>query len=352
MAIDLSNFTPAQPVGVVLANNIGSLINSGVLAETLTLTWADTTEMVDNNAYNPLNWLSNTVPPQGEPTAPAPGNSLYMEDGTMDIAGGTLAGDTLNVGYNSIGVSVSTVNPTINLSQGADVSLNIATPPDTDNNTTINVSDQDTLALSGDIAPGSEGPGDTHLTVNLNSGDTLDSGATLTASGAFDYAQTTITGDGSFAPTNMSFAEGSLNIQSNMIGTGSVKMAILTAEIGGSVAAGVSITLQVATTLTIDNPSTFQGSITAPDPQSENGSILPNEQVNLQGLVADSYDLSNDLLTLYKGSTVVDTLNFNDGAASTFVGQGASGVVIGMNESALPSGVTALPLHSGVTVGM
>ena len=75
-----------------------------------------------------------------------------------------------------------------------------------------------------------------------------------------------------------------------------------------------------------------------------NGGSLPDVQVNLQGLVADSYDLSNDLLTLYKGSTVVDTLNFNDGAASTFVGQGASGVVIGMNESAL-GGVTALPLH-------
>ena len=347
MPLNLSDFTPAQPVGVVLANDIGSLINSGAFEENpppLTLTWADTTEMVDNNAYNPLNWLSSTVPPQGDPTAPAPGDSLYMEDGTMDIAGGTLAGDTLNVGYDSIGVSVSTVNPTINLSQGADVSLNIATPSADTSNTTINVSDQDTVAFSGEFAPGSFGPGDKHVAININSGNTLDSGATLTASGGLFYSLTTISGDGSFVSDNMNFAEGSLNIQSNMIGTGDVKMAIMSGEIGGSVASGVSITLQVATTLTIDHPDQFQGTIIAPDPQSVNGGSLPDVQVNLQGLVADSYDLSNDLLTLYKGSTVVDTLNFNDGAASTFVGQGASGVVIGMNESA-PSGVTALPLH-------
>ena len=342
MPLDLNDFTPAQPVGVVLANNIESLINSGALTENpppLTLTWADTTENVDNNAYNPLNWLSSTVPPQGDPTAPAPGDSLYMEDGTMDVPGGTLAGDTLNVGYDSIGVSVSTVTPTINLSQGADVSLNIATPSGDTSNTTINVSDQDTVALSGEFAPGAFGPGDKHVAININSG------ATLTASGGLFYSLTTISGDGSFVPDNMNVAEGSLNIQSNMIGTGDVKMAIMSGEIGGSVASGVSITLPVAATLTIDHPDQFQGSIIGPsDSLGLNGSTLPDVQVNLQGLVADSYNISNDLLTLYNGSTVVDTLNFSQQAVSMFVGQGGSGVVIGMNES-MPSGVTALPVH-------
>ena len=58
----------------------------------------------------------------------------------------------------------------------------------------------------------------------------------------------------------------------------------------GSVAAGVSINLQVADTLTIDNPSTFLGTTIGPAPlgatDQYNGG-LPDEQVNLQGLVAE-----------------------------------------------------------------
>ena len=169
MPLNLSDFTPAQPVGVVLANDIGSLINSGAFEENpppLTLTWADTTEMVDNNAHNPLNWLSSTVPPQGDPTAPAPGDSLYMEDGTMDIAGGTLAGDTLNVGYDSIGVSVSHRQPHDQpLGRKAPTSASISRRRVRDtSNTTINVTRiRDTVAFSGESAPGSFWSGATSM---------------------------------------------------------------------------------------------------------------------------------------------------------------------------------------------
>ena len=363
MAIDLSNFTPVQPVGLVMANpgdlplaenpqpfdpstfvpaqGVGLVTtNPGDLqfAEVQTLTWIGGG---DDSVYDADDWGPNSVP--------AAGDTLYMTDGTANMAGGNLAGDSLTVGYDASGTNPETsVNPTINLSGGADLALYVAAPHDVSDTTTVNVADNDTLTLGGGVVnlPGFFPQGEGALNIDIANG------ATLTDKGGTAYTLVTINGPGDYDPTTASFGEGSLKIQSDMIGTGNVFMGLLQGEIGGSVAAGVTVTLQVADTLTIDNPSTFAGTIVTPNnSQGPNDAGLPSVQVNLQGLVADSYDLTNDMLTLYKGSTVIDTLKFNDASNSTFVGQGASGVVIGINET-VPSGVTTLPLHNGVTIGM
>ena len=341
MPIDLSGFTELQPVGLVLANqdpaNLQFTNNPEPPPAPETLTWVGGG---DNSVDDPGDWTPNAVPEAGD--------KLYMLDGTANIPGGNLAGVPLNVGYNAQGANPDTsVNPIINVTGGADVTIDVAAPYGDTTHATVNVSDSDTLAIGGGIVPWATGnpPGDNNLAINIANG------ATLTASGGLPYSQTTIAGDGDYDPTTAYFAEGSLQIQSDMIGTGTLNLGMLQADISGSVAAGVSVNLQVADTLTIDNPSTFLGTIIGPSPSASdqyNGG-LPDEQINLQGLVADSYDISNDLLTLYKGGTVVDTVKFNQDANSLFVGQGASGVVVGMNE-AMPAGVTALTQHIAISM--
>ena len=122
-----------------------------------TLTWVGGG---DNSVDDPGDWSPNAVPEAGD--------KLYMLDGTANIPGGNLAGDVLNVGYNAQGTNpATTVNPIINVSGGADVTIDVASPYGDANHTTINVADNDTLAMGeGGIAPTQTGPfesGDNNL---------------------------------------------------------------------------------------------------------------------------------------------------------------------------------------------
>ena len=70
----------------------------------------------------------------------------------------------------------------------------------------------------------------------------------------------------------------------------------------------------------------------------------PLSEIDLAGIKADSYSMTNDLLTLYAGDKVVDSLVLHAMPAQMFVGQGSSGVAIELNGQS--TGVSGLPLHT------
>lgn len=101
-----------------------------------------------------------------------------------------------------------------------------------------------------------------------------------------------------------------------------------------------TFTLNPASSLTIDHPGQFHGVVVATTTPGSG----PLSEIDLAGIKADSYSMTNDLLTLYAGDKAVDRLAFHATPARTFVGQGSSGVVIGLNSQ--PAGVSLLPLHT------
>ena len=110
-------------------------------------------------------------------------------------------------------------------------------------------------------------------------------------------------------------------------------------ELDDRVSVGQTFTVNPASSLTIDHPGQFHGVVVVTTPGSG-----PLSEIDLAGIKADSYSMTNDLLTLYAGHKVVDRLALHATPARTFVGQGSSGVVIGLNSQ--PAGVSLLPLHT------
>jgi len=75
----------------------------------------------------------------------------------------------------------------------------------------------------------------------------------------------------------------------------------------------------------------------------------PASEIDLIGIKADSYSMTDDLLTLYAGHKVVDRLTLRATPAQTFVEQGSSGVVIGLNGQ--PAGMSLLSPHTASVCG-
>jgi hypothetical protein len=106
-------------------------------------------------------------------------------------------------------------------------------------------------------------------------------------------------------------------------------------DISGSVSAGQTINLEGPTPsfAVLYEPKDFHGLID-----------LGMGQVDLLGLKADSYTYKNDLLSIFNGKTVVDTLRL---AASQFtVSQSLTGVgVVVWTTPDVGTGGTILPVH-------
>jgi hypothetical protein len=87
-------------------------------------------------------------------------------------------------------------------------------------------------------------------------------------------------------------------------------------EFQQSVASGifVEVTANPGALLTIDQPNAFLGSVQLGDPTSSG----IGETIRLLGLQsADSYSFLNDILSLYSGNTVIDTLRMQNGLAGS-----------------------------------
>ena len=286
----------------------------------------------NNNASNGKDWS-----PTGAPKA---GDVLDTQTGTwtMNIRGNELAGNTLNIGLQN---SPTATTPTLNLSHHAKVSLFL--PAGTREDITINVKGSDELTVNTQTLGGLGGG---ELTINL--GGHAKPGANLN----LINREATITGgkDSLVNAGSNSLAGSHLQIDTNVDG-GSFDISTVQ-SVGGylefaAADKGSAVTVlgdpdrRVTSTLQIDEPHAFTGSVAL--------GVLG--EVDLQGLLnATSYDLKNDILSIYSGHCIIDkvdmTLAANSfpGTYNFMVDQTTTGVVVARGVSDIIG--TALPVHS------
>jgi hypothetical protein len=283
----------------------------------------------NNSVYAAGNWSAAGVP--------APGDQLFLLQGTANMKGGDLSGDAITMGATNrlppMTPTPASLTPVLNVSGGATVKVAVGgdffTP--TDNRSIINVAGPDNVDINSDTSTHAAGRSD--FTVNITRG-------TMTGSVNLFNGNGVIDGPGKFKNVNSSLVIGSMIIKSDMIGTGSTSLTFMHLELDDRVSVGQTFTVNPASSLTIDHPGQFYGVVVATTTPGSG----PLSEIDLGGIKADSYSMTNDLLTLYAGDKVVDSLVLHATPARTFVGQGSSGVVIELNGQS--TGVSGLPLHT------
>ncbi len=240
----------------------------------------------NNNARNPNSWSPTGVP--------QPGDTLTMPSGTMNIRDNNLAGDTLVIGQ-----QFASATATLNLSHHASLSLDA--PVSSSDQVTVNVEGSGTLNAHNEF------PSGLGLTVNLADHARL-TGAFNLAFGGLDIEG----GPGSRLVNNgSSFFEGSsAKLDTRVKGHGNFAVGTAQSvggrlEFGDSVSCGQSVSVSgdpfrdAVSHVQIDQPGAFKGAV----------ALGVFGEVDLQGLAnADSYTFQNDMLSIYSGNTVLDTL--------------------------------------------
>jgi hypothetical protein len=292
-----------------------------------TLTWVGGG---NNKANNPLDWSPNAVP--------QPGDTLYITgslnavppNGTINVAGNQLAGDTLIAG------SVPTHSiVTINLSH--DATLNLAT---LEQGVSV-IPQSTTLNLTGDATlTGDTLAAYTTQTINIGHGNlTLDNLATVGPAPNPVYGDSvTVNSSGGALRLLGTASEGpgaTIAVNATTIGTG-------TFDDGGSltftnaVAHGITVDIDGGT-LVLNQPTRFLAN-----------ADLTAGVIDLNNLVkANSYTYKNDMLSIYSGGRIIDHLRLTTTAAFTVEETSAGGVSIYTADTQPPVG-TALPLHGVV----
>lgn len=282
-----------------------------------------------NDAYQGSDWS-----PSG---TPQPGDALYMYSGALNMAGGDLAGDTLNVGTQT---SYSSSPPAVvNLSGGATLTAVVGTASFTDQAITFNASGADHLNLTIDsnyyatmtttvnIAASSRLTGT--FAVGGHNGELTINGA---GASAFDNDGASSVGDNSIATIN-----------ADVLGAGSFSVGSdASLNFLQSVSHGESVNLSGSDTLGISDPQAFLGQVNVTSPSAPFA-------VDLAGIVnADSYSYRNDMLTLYSGNKHIDTLRFAD-TGGFQVAESGSGVTVG--SGMMPPDSVLLPVHHAIAAG-
>ena len=279
----------------------------------------------NDKASNPHDWSPTGVP--------RPSDTISMNGGTIKIHGNDLAspdigglavsGDaTIDVSRHAFIANAITIDPT---------PVGLGDPSHVD----INVKGVDTFSLRIGDGLGSE-------TVNLIGNARWIGGFTAeTHRGA---APLTVNGGphAAFVNTGTSIAEftGLTFLNVDVTGCGTFEtLGGSTLEFGKSVGAGQTVILENGlggSTVQIDQPNKFLGAV-----QLDLGAV------DLVGLArADSYSYQNDILSIFGGKKILDTLRLTTGSAFN-VEKTAGGVTI--YTASLPNPVptgTSLPLHT------
>ncbi len=283
---------------------------------------------VNDSARNPNNWSPNGVP--------QPGDTLTMLSGTMNIRDNNLAGDALVIGANQTSATV-----TLNLSHQASASLDIA--QESDDQVTVNVKGTDTVNVL------TEFPSTLGMTVNLVNC------ASLTGAFAMTFGGVTINGgdNSRFVNNGLSqFAGSNVILDTDVRGKGTFTVGTAQGssgnlEFGGSVSRGQTVDVTgdpgrgLVSHVRVDQPDEFGGAI----------GLGVFGEVDLQGLAnADSYTYQNDMLSIYSGGCVIDTVRLttlpppSGPSFDLAVFQTPTGVAI--DRGGVPFGGTMLQMHS------
>lgn len=287
-----------------------------------------------NDAGDPANWSPSETP--------QPGDTLAMQGGTMNIRDDDLAGNTLVIGQPNQNASPTTLN----LSHHADVS--VKTSPFSSDSVTINVDGSDILDLAAGF------PSTTSFTVNLADHARLAGSIDMTFGSAVFAG-----GSGSRYVNNGSDVVRGSNLTFDTDVKGQGSFAVSTAqssagrlEFGGSVSRGQTVTVSgdpgrgQRSQLQIDQPAAFKGAV----------ALNSFGEVDLVGLAnADSYQLKNDILSIFSGCEVIERLRLTlpPPASGTppdlTVAQTATGILI--DRGGYRGDGTLLPTHDGSGTG-
>ena len=253
----------------------------------------------NNKASNPTDWS-----PAG---APQPGDVLDMNAGVINVKGNALAGDSLNLDANGAAYTIDVSSHT-SLNWSAEYSDAV----------TVNLA-----AHSKWVGGFGSGPGD-HVTIAgpgqfENQHSSVDGTAVIDAS---------VIGTGTFTAFEAHSA-GKLEFMHSVAATQSVAIS------GYQLYGGEFGAVQV------DDPAQYHAATT-----------LGFGEMLLKGLVATSYSLKNDLLTVFNCEKAIDHVRLTLGAVGGYgpqdfgVSQTGSGVVIHADGASYGDGGTLLPLHA------
>ncbi len=277
-----------------------------------------------NDMYAASNWSPAGVPGSGD--------TLSMASGVATMNGGNLAGDTL-----AIGASASSNVPysaTVNLAGKAVLSALVSNAAGTRQQVTFNAAGMATL----DLKEQANYAATTTITENIAPHSTLQGhfvgqghNPSITVNGA--------DGTSRFANTGASsIAGGVAVIDADVIGVGSFTAGFFSGiSFLGSVSAGQVVNSGGFDRITIGKPEAFQGLV--------NYAGGPTNTIDLLGITtADSYSYRNDILSLYQGGKVVDTLRMAAGASQFQVTETTRGVSVGgLPGAPPPAGTLVLP---------
>ncbi len=267
-----------------------------------------------NNASNPKDWSPSGLPAQNQTLqiVGAPVTTIQnptLTAFTMNVSGNDLKGDSLsidraNVTLNKangavVNAQVKLADVTFNLSGGSTLNMNVSTiMPLYSTHNAINVSGSDTLHL-----------------YNLNNADSVHIAKNSTLSGSFtasygaNVAIGGAAGSGYLNNSASAVSRASANISVPVNGTGSFTLSAEYARMEFASSVGVNQSVVVAgskSVLQIDQPGEFQGSVTLAN------DIGAQREIDLMGLAtADSYTYQNDILSIYSGNAVIETLRLN-----------------------------------------
>lgn len=266
----------------------------------------------NNNASNPKDWS-----PGGAPT---PGETLNIEQGTINVHQGDLSGDTL------------------------DVTDTVSSPPDV----TINAYNNSVFSLEtgGYVNGGKASTVDINIHGNAYVSIPLAETANLTTSGG-----------------NLVFLGGSNEFLDNQVFNsalwGNSNIVLDSAnllpehmELGGYVAPGLNFDIDgngpPLTSLQIDHPNEFHAVLTVNAAGSDGNGL---GYVGFMGIHATAVDISGDMLQMFNGNKLVDSTLYTGATTGIGFEQTSAGVFLttstALGGNLVPGGSsgTVLPYH-------
>jgi hypothetical protein len=224
-------------------------------------------------------------------------------------------------------------------------------------NKTINLTPGETLSLNGHQLRG-----DTVTLTDTSVGglttETVDVTGTVTLSGMrmatdnLHFAGGTLNFVGTSTFSGNEFTTGTTVFDDNLTGTGTLDLGGgdhdgSAVEVKGSVGAGLTFALNVDSaaptmSLQIDDPAKFHGLIALP---AATPSLF--DFVAFMGLHATSADLSHDMLQVFNGNKLVDSVRVSGGGTNLQLEQNSQGIMLSaaFAENQPGGAGTIIPLH-------